>query len=63
MIIDAVSRLSFVTATRVRTPGIAGEFGCDAVTAPAVELPPWYGFATNALLLLYIARGGERYTN
>ena len=31
--------------------------------APAVGLPPWYRFATNGLLLRYIAGGGERYTN
>ena len=30
--------------------------------APAVGLPPWYRFATNGLLLRYIAGGGERYT-
>ena len=30
---------------------------------PAVGLPPWYRFATKALLLRYIAGGGERYTN
>ena len=26
-------------------------------------LPPWYGVATNGLLLRYIAGGCERYTN
>ena len=31
--------------------------------APTVGLPPWYRFATNGLLLRYIAGGGERYTN
>ena len=31
--------------------------------APAVGLPPWYRFATNGLLLRYIAGGGGRYTN
>ena len=31
--------------------------------APTVGLPPWYRFATNGLLLRYIAGGGGRYTN
>ena len=31
--------------------------------ARAVGLPPWYRFATNGLLLRYIAGGGGRYTN
>ena len=31
--------------------------------APAVGLPRSYRFATNGLLLRYIAGGGERYTN
>jgi hypothetical protein len=31
--------------------------------APAVGLPPWYRFATDRLLLRYIAGGGGRYTN
>jgi hypothetical protein len=49
--------------------GAAGEDGVRDVTdgrrypAPAVGLPPWYEFATKALLLRYIGGDGGRYTN
>ena len=43
------------------TRGGGGAAARARYPAPTVGLPPWYRFATNGLLLRYIAGGGVRY--
>ena len=57
------SRVEFLRLPRVKRSHSRANPTRARCPAPAVGIPPWYRFATNGLLLCYIAGGGGRYTN